>query len=452
MIIVNYYLKGAISETNLKIRVKTKDSSHSELLRKPLQLYIMISGLGKRVQLYTQKRISQYEWDKKKQQIDTRKNKVNGEEINDWLQRLKHAVIKQDSLNENSGKITTSHDILKIMLSITPGAKTNNNFTFQNYYDRFISEHKTGEGHSKKSSTVRKYNSFYSHLKNYAEKKRIRLHISNIDLNFLNDFKDYLVTDKKLGDNTVSKYIKAAKTFIRFYTNEGLIKPFALTEVKCGEKKGEIYIISIRQLIQLQNFEIKNERLSQCRDIFCFQCWTGQRYSDIMAIRKEDIKTNENGEKTWDLFTIKTGDNIKVPIVEYADYILKKYENGTIPLPLISMQKQNDYLKELGKLISLETEEQKKLDGFDTKTKVVEFHDGVRKESYVPFYDVLTTHVARKTYITNSLMIGVPERVVKEVSGHKSEKDFRRYVNLASTYKDEMIRKSYSNENINKFL
>ncbi len=82
----------------------------------------------------------------------------------------------------------------------------------------------------------------------------------------------------------------------------------------------------------------------------------------------------------------------------------------------------------------------------------VEYHDGIRKETYVPFFNLLTTHVARKSYITNSLIIGIPERVVKEVSGHKSEKDFRRYVNLASSYKDEVIRRSYSTENISKFI
>jgi len=60
--------------------------------------------------------------------------------------------------------------------------------------------------------------------------------------------------------------------------------------------------------------------------------------------------------------------------------------------------------------------------------------------------------VARKSYITNSLMLGVPERVVREVSGHKSEKDFRRYINLANSFKDDMIRKSFSTDNLAKFV
>jgi len=70
----------------------------------------------------------------------------------------------------------------------------------------------------------------------------------------------------------------------------------------------------------------------------------------------------------------------------------------------------------------------------------------------VPFYEVLTSHVGRKSYITNSLILGVPERVVKEVSGHKDEKSFRRYVQLAESYKSQVIRKAFSKENIRKIL
>jgi integrase len=89
----------------------------------------------------------------------------------------------------------------------------------------------------------------------------------------------------------------------------------------------------------LQNFKLNSKRLKQCRDVFCFQCWTGQRYSDIEAIKFEDLKVKDKGEKIWDFYTIKTGENIKVPVVEYAEMILKKYENDARSLPAISYQK-----------------------------------------------------------------------------------------------------------------
>lgn len=74
------------------------------------------------------------------------------------------------------------------------------------------------------------------------------------------------------------------------------------------------------------------------------------------------------------------------------------------------------------------------------------------KEEYVPFYEVLTTHVGRKSFITNSLILGIPERVVKEVSGHKDEKSFQQYVKLVESYKAQKIEEGYSRDNIEKYL
>ncbi len=103
MVTINYYLKGAISEKTIKQLKKEKNAGINARLNKPIQLFLMVSGLGKRIQIYTKRRISQNEWDKEKQQVDTRKNKLNGTEINSWLTIFKEAVIKQNSKNESSG-------------------------------------------------------------------------------------------------------------------------------------------------------------------------------------------------------------------------------------------------------------------------------------------------------------------------------------------------------------
>jgi integrase len=101
----------------------------------------------------------------------------------------------------------------------------------------------------------------------------------------------------------------------------------------------------------------------------------------------------------------------------------------------------NQYLKKLGEIAEL-----------NVQTKVVRYYDGRRDEQYFPFHQVLTTHIARKSYITNSLILGIPERVVREVSGHKDEKSFRRYIKLAESYKSQVIQKAFSKENIEKAL
>ncbi len=90
-----------------------------------------------------------------------------------------------------------------------------------------------------------------------------------------------------------------------------------------------------------------------------------------------------------------------------------------------------------------------KLDILNKSTKILRYFDGQKQETFVPFYQVLTTHVARKSFITNALMLGVPERIVREVSGHKDEKSFRRYVKLVDSYKDEVIRGAFEGVNLN---
>jgi|GEM_PF-2511417 len=452
MVTVNYYLKGALSEKAIAELRNAGDPKLQTELRKPRQVFLMVSGLGDRMQIYTKKRVSQYEWDKEKQQIDTRGNKVSGPEINEWLLRFHISITRLCRQHEMDGKRTTIEDLRSTLAGHLPSAGVKTELTFKDYFSQFLEEHKTREGHSKRRRTIQKYNTLYTHLDAFATKGGKKLRADAIDGAFLASFRNYLLKDLGMADNTVAKYIKSGKTLLRYMISRGLVQPIDLAQVKSTEREGEMYIINLKQLIRLQQFPIESPRLDHCRDVFCFQCWTGQRYSDIEAMRREDLKVNEQGEKIWELHTVKTGESIRVPIVEYAEMILDKYRDEDRPLPLISNQKQNEYLKELGKLVSSGSENQPGIEGFAAMTRTITYHDGIRREEYVPFHEVLTTHVARKSYITNSLVLGVSERVVREVSGHKSEKDFRRYVNLANRFKDEMIRKSFSAENLRKFI
>jgi hypothetical protein len=60
---------------------------------------LTLSDLGKRIQIYTKRRVSQYEWDKEAQLVDCRKNKLNGTELNDWLTQFN--VRKSGKTTEN---------------------------------------------------------------------------------------------------------------------------------------------------------------------------------------------------------------------------------------------------------------------------------------------------------------------------------------------------------------
>ena len=437
---VNFYLKGAISDRRIEEFRKTGNTEIlDELLTNPLQIFLKLSTRGRRIQVYIKRRIPQKYWDSSKQEYNPRRYKDNCAAKNTWLRELKSEVTELADKNERNGVVTTSQDIKEILANKILNKPSK--FSFEELFFLYLKEHKRNDGNPLRDSTKKKYIGVYNHLKNYAKYHNTRLEIERINKDLLQDYREYLSQVEKLTDNTIVKDLKAIKAFLRHYMKKGIIKSIDLSEVKTISKEGEIYVLPIDKVLELQYAEIENERLQKVRDVFCFMCWTGQRYSDIIKITHNDIIQNTNGEKIWDLITGKTQSRISVPIIQYAEEILYRYKDYETLIPIFSNQKINDYLKELGKLVI-----------FDWSVKISRYYEGVLNLEKVPFYEVLTTHVGRKSYITNSLILGVPERVVKDVSGHKDEKSFNRYVKLAENYKSQVIRQAFSKENIIKIL
>ena len=63
---------------------------------------------------------------------------------------------------------------------------------------------------------------------------------------------------------------------------------------------------------------------------------------------------------------------------------------------------------------------------------------GENKRTAYRFCDLVTTHTMRRTAITTMLSLGVPEQVVRKISGHSAmSKEFFRYVAFAQSYQDQ---------------
>ena len=87
--------------------------------------------------------------------------------------------------------------------------------------------------------------------------------------------------------------------------------------------------------------------LLKTRDLFCFCAFTGLRYSDMAALKRTDITSG-----FINVITEKTDCTLKVPLNAYSRAILQKYADerypGNLALPVMTNQKMNEYLKELG--------------------------------------------------------------------------------------------------------
>lgn len=110
---------------------------------------------------------------------------------------------------------------------------------------------------------------------------------------------------------------------------------------------------------------------------------------------------------------------------KFAKEILKNYKDTIYePLPIISDVKFNEYIKECCEIARI-----------DTPTSISRWVGKKRIDITKPKYKLITSHTARKTFVTNSLVLGMKEMVVRNISGHKKESSFKRYVKIAEDLK-----------------
>ncbi|RDV16543.1 site-specific integrase [Pontibacter diazotrophicus] len=289
--------------------------------------------------------------------------------------------------------------------------------SFVECYDEYIHIH----GAHRSRTTLLKYRGIYNHLVAFGQKKKYVLSFQGMDMRFFDDLRNYLVQDLKHKDNTVWKTFATLKAFLGWALERGYHQNLSYKKFKAPQKDVDIIYLTKAELDKLNSFDLsKHPRLDRVRDVFCFACATGQRYSDVAALRHSDIKGNR-----WVLRQVKTDTANSVPLSPRAMAILEKYKEELYPLPVLSNQKTNDYLKELGELV-----------GLDEPTSMTTRRGGERLVDTKPKYDFLTMHTARRTFITLSLEGGMRAEVVMKVSGHTNYQTFKKYIKITDNIKE----------------
>lgn len=194
---------------------------------------------------------------------------------------------------------------------------------------------------------------------------------------------------------------------------------------KVSEVENEVVYLTIEEFKILFNHEFESKRLEHVRDTFCFACSTGLRFSDIKSLNNSHIKEGfiqKNIEKT------RATDH-RIPLNDFSNKILSKYKD-TIhePLPLISNQKYNDYIKECCKEA-----------GINSLITISRSSGGQRSNKQIQKWQAVTSHTARKTFATNSLILGMDQMVVQNLTGHKKFEHFKKYVKIAEDVKTNQM-------------
>lgn len=314
-------------------------------------------------------------------------------------------------------------------------------FDFFSFFKKFIEESKTKTniqtGRIIASSTIKIYNNALNHLKDFSIKRKKRIDFDTIDLDFYQDFSDYLTINKNFATNTIGRVIKVVKTVLNDATERGINKNLAFKSKRfrvISEKIDNVYLTE-SELNDLYHYDLSdNERLERVRDLFLIACYTGLRFSDFTKLNPKNIKG-----RFIEIETQKTGERVVIPLHPKVEAIFKKYNNN-LP-PSISNQKMNSYLKELAN-------NKDNLDSLQTKISVKTTRGGVTIHTNYKKYKLISSHTARRSFATNSYLAGVPPFVIMGITGHKTEKSFYSYIKITSNEKAKIF-EMYMNKHNN---
>ena len=337
-------------------------------------------------------------WDKKNR-IPIRKRGGQGIESQNITSKLMEFNKKIEDLRFKFGKELTIGD-LKLAFN-----KTQEFVYASDYFKAFIDEKIRVADVTYKS--IQKYKTVLNKLLEFQIYMKRKYLLSNLKEQFFIDLIIYLRDKHDLYDNTLERYIKIIKTFLRWSLKKGYSPPMAFTEIRI--KKHETDDVALtREEVQLIESADLNEKKDKCRDLFLIGVYSGQRWSDYSCFDKSDLRDNIINKRAK-----KTGSMSYIPLHDKLKAILDKYD---WILPKISSQKFNIHIQKICK--ALEINDLIKFTHSKGNKKTVE----VKQK-----WEKIGSHTARRTFITLAAEQNMPDHLIMRITGIKDPNTLKKY-------------------------
>ena len=299
--------------------------------------------------------------------------------------------------------------------------------SFWKAYDDFVTD--SGEQNNWAARTFMSFSSMKNNLQSFRED----LTFEYFDEAGLREFVKYLRDKRDMRNSSIRRRIGYLKEFLRWSFKKGYHhnNAFEMFKSKLKTTAKKVIFLTKDELDKLRECQIPQSKqyLERVRDVFLFCCFTGLRYSDVRNLKRSDVKADH-----IEVTTVKTADSLIIELNDHSKAILDKYKDipfeNHAALPVISNQKMNDWLKELGELA-----------GIDELIRETYYKGNERKDVVLPKYALLGTHAGRRTFICNALALGIPAQVVMKWTGHSDYKAMKPYIDVADDYKANAMSK-----------
>lgn len=276
-------------------------------------------------------------------------------------------------------------------------------------------------------STRKTYGSFIRLLEEYDPK----LTLDKIDLNWTANFREYLLTEKKLAHYTINTRLKHIRRICKHAYEKKVISKYLLEGLKIKQASANRKHLSIEQLRTLEAYKPEPSLEMTCK-AFLFSCFTGMRFSDLASLTFKNINIKEqNGRKEFRLqYSMKkTNKQLDLILCQKALNLLSLDKLGTDEL-IFKLINQEDLNLSSDKL-AMKIESANAL--ANKRFKVVYKNAGLNEH--------LSFHCARHTFFCIALELGVDLVSLKELGGHSDLKVTQEYLKVTDTRKNEAMMK-----------
>lgn len=369
-----------------------KDAAQTSLL------YLVLRENGKREKISIQLKEDPATFDKEKY-VFTKANpyyKTLNARLNQIKSKvellIREAEVTNDSLVTLRAKVAEA-----INVKVTEKTEKTNESLFLPYFRMWS----LGE------STKYKYNRYktytYNLLTEYFNGRQPTF--DDITYTFCEDFIEWM-SARDLSANTRGSHVK----FIKAAMNEAF---------KNKLHKNEDFRTFRKETEQVDAVYLTNEEVTKvaelplcgshkiARDLFIIGCHTGMRFSDYSRLSMNDIS-----DGVIHFITQKCKAPVDIPAHPRVLQILE--QNGGVA-PKISGQKFNAYIKQVCKEA-----------GINESVLVRKGGKQVRHKKW----ELVSSHTARRTGLTNMYKAGIPTYRCMMISGHKTEQVFLTYIRI----------------------
>lgn len=225
----------------------------------------------------------------------------------------------------------------------------------------------------------------------------------DLDDDFCKAYHSFLIQHYKNHTNTIVKAFGFLRKWAHIAVKDGYLQKNVFKDYKIKKQKTRREYLTYPEVQKLEALLVQNipAKVASVLRWFLFACYTGLRYSDLKSLKWSNIQDNVIMVKQN-----KTTDFVKIPLSNQALSLMSAPGPGFV-FKMYTNQKCNEYMK------------------------IAAMYAGIEKN--------LTFHIARHTFATISLNIGMRLEVVSELLGHQDLKTTKIYAQmLDETLKENM--------------